>query len=65
MEDLAFTEWLLLNCRVKNDFYIYTASAEIKYSWTLNKDYEQSWDGEDVKRYTTQQIYDYYKAQLK
>lgn len=59
MEDFKFVEWLRLNCTVKMDVYNLTYT---EYSWTLNKDYEESWDGEDVRRYTTEQIYNYYLA---
>ncbi len=56
MEDFEFIEWLRLNCTTKHDFYL----THIEYWWTLNKDYEGSWDGEDVNRYTSKAIYEYY-----
>ena len=54
--DKKFTYWLLNNCTIKQDFYV----SGIIMSWTLNKDYEDSWDGEDVKRFNSEEIHDYY-----
>jgi hypothetical protein len=52
-ESLKFADWLLINCTIKVVLY----SSNVGYYWTLNTDYENSWDGSDVKRYTTEQIY--------
>lgn len=62
MVDLEFVEWLRLNCTIKVDYRMFQQS---NYWWSLNADYIDSWDGEDVKRYTSEEIYQYYLNKVK
>ncbi len=55
--DLSFTHWLLENTTIKQVLF----TNGIRYFWTLNTDYEHSWDGEDVKRYSSEEIFKIYK----
>jgi hypothetical protein len=54
--DKEFTQWLLYHCTIKQHFNI----NFINYYWTLNSDYDNSWDGDDVKLYSSDDIYEYY-----
>ncbi len=58
--NLGFVEWLLITCTTKMaiDNFVPT------YYWTLNEDYLNSWDGDDVKLYTSQEILEYYKQNI-
>jgi hypothetical protein len=57
---MDFINWLLCNCTIKYNIF----SSE-PYSWTLNKDYENSWDGDDVPLYNSEQIKKYYDNNYK
>lgn len=54
--NIGFINWLLYNCTTK-----VVIKGQVNYYWTLNVDYENSWDGGDVKLYNTEQIFEYYQ----